>query len=99
MLNDMTKTTESRRSTSPLLARMRYSYSAAIKKAYLQIHFLKQYHPGEFLASFSVKAAGGSGGEVFRQEFFSVEADSAFLSKEAGYPYGPACFDGAEGRG
>ena len=50
-------------------------------------------------ASFSVKAAGGTGREVFRQEFFSVEADSAFLSKEAGYPYGPACFDGAEGRG
>lgn len=49
MLNDMTKTTESRRSTSPLLARMRYSYSAAIKKAYLQIHFLKQYHVLSYL--------------------------------------------------
>ena len=50
-------------------------------------------------ASFSVKAAGGTGREVFRQEFFSVEADSAFLSQEAWYPYGPACFDAAEGRG
>ena len=63
-----------------------------------QTHFLKQYHPGEFLASFSVKAAGGSGGEIFRQEFFRIEADSSFLSKKAGYPYGPACFDGIEGR-
>lgn len=52
-----------------------------------------------FLASFSVKAAGGSGGEIFRQEFFRIEADSSFISKEAWYPYGPACFDGIEGRG
>ena len=62
---------------------------------------VRHFVPCRFIlsASFSVKAAGGTCREVFRQEFFSVEADSAFLGQEAWYPYGPACFDGAEGRG